>query len=170
MIDESKQVGSTFGQRLCSAIDHVFTVSDYEHIIILGNDCLDLTLSEITQSAALLAQGNQVIGLTQCDGAYLIGINRAHYTRRGLESIGWQTDALVSDLMAYFSSTAVQLEDKIELNHLSRLAHLATTVLCQCIARLLSHVRATLSVASRILLHHIYQVQIPILRGPPQVI
>ncbi|MEO1713519.1 MAG: DUF2064 domain-containing protein, partial [Bacteroidota bacterium] len=96
LINERRQVGKTFGQRICHAIEQVFD-RGFERVIVLGNDTPKLEAATITHVANLLERQSMVLGPSPDGGLYLIGLNRDHFKRAIWEQFSWETNQLQLD-------------------------------------------------------------------------
>lgn len=111
-IDEHKQVGKNFGERIYNAISQVFE-SGFDNVITVGGDCPNLTEGDIHFAAKELAAGRQCVGPSKDGGVYLLGISKQFF-HANLESLAWQSNLLFSDLMFYFSDSGVEVSLLIE--------------------------------------------------------
>ncbi|MEL6140940.1 MAG: DUF2064 domain-containing protein [Bacteroidota bacterium] len=187
-INEKEQRGSTFGARITSAVQDVFS-QGYDNVIVVGSDCPELPTSLLKRSAKALANGQQVIGADQRGGAYLIGINKKQFRADGFAQLPWQSVNLLSSLRAYLSqntaaeSTALHLCKSVShplLCELKTLADLNTWLDLQSLRSILSrqHIFLQLFLAwqnrpqpvdTRIILKVIERVILRVVarRGPP---
>jgi len=99
-ISGALQKGNTFGQRISNAISDCFK-KGYDKLIVIGNDCLTLTESDISRTDELLRESEIVLGKDRRGGAYLIGITRAAFFKEQFENLSWQSSSLVLDLVRY---------------------------------------------------------------------
>ncbi len=102
-VDERRQCGRAFGQRLAHAITGVFT-EGFERVIVVGNDCPTLTPAHLRRAAAALADGRQVIGADHRGGAWLIGLQRREFDATAFAGLAWQTERLGEDLTNLFGT------------------------------------------------------------------
>jgi glycosyltransferase A (GT-A) superfamily protein (DUF2064 family) len=95
-IDESKQIGYSFGERLSNAFRYVFD-RGYKNVICVGNDCQNLQISwnEIVNK---LKSGKTVLGPDQRGGIYLLGISSNAPIASILEKIQWNTSYVFEEL------------------------------------------------------------------------
>ena len=91
---EVQQQGSTFGERLTSAIQEVFA-QGYDQLIIMGSDCVDLTPADLSACAKTLQTKGAAIGPTPSGGAYLIGLHRKAFRPEAFKVLPWQTADLL---------------------------------------------------------------------------
>ena len=95
--DERQQSGMSFGERVTHSIQGVFA-RGFEHVIVVGNDCPELTASHLRSAAQILRTGQNVIGRDGRGGIYLLGISRTDFDGKALQTARWQTPFLAEDL------------------------------------------------------------------------
>lgn len=100
IITEQEQQGSTFGQKLTHAITSVFS-KGFKKVIVIGNDCLGLTLATIIQANNALQHNDIVLGPTGKGGVYLIGLSAHAFKAGALQNIAWQTADVYGALTQY---------------------------------------------------------------------
>ncbi len=104
VVKGAQQVGTTFGERFANAFESVFAAG-YEHVIAVGNDCLELTRKHLKKSAALFATGNGIVlGPAVDGGAYIVGISQQAYEREAFLALPWRTEAVFDALVVYAQS------------------------------------------------------------------
>jgi hypothetical protein len=96
--DEYNQNGATFGERISNATDAVFELG-YEKVIILGNDCPELSASHLNRTLHAFENNDVVLGCDKRGGACLIGISRSVFDKAGFGAMQWQTAHVSSDLL-----------------------------------------------------------------------
>lgn len=101
-LNEHQQSDGHFGQRLCAAIQTVFD-RGFHRLIVVGNDCPELSVFHLQSAARGLSQGQSVLGADQHMGAYLIGLQRANFQAEAFMALPWQTSQLASALSAHLS-------------------------------------------------------------------
>jgi rSAM/selenodomain-associated transferase 1 len=99
------QKGNTLGERMLHAFQALFT-NGYDHVCIIGSDCITLTQKNITDAFSQLKHHDAVIGPSEDGGYYLLGMKKPHSML--FENKEWSTDKV-------FAST---IED-LRLTHLS---------------------------------------------------
>ena len=118
-IDSAQQVGNSFGERLANAIEQVYS-KGYEKVICIGNDCPELTTSQIEQSAKVLEKESTVLGPSTDGGVYLLGIDQSAYCRDSFLKISWQSTQVFTDLLDYIkeisNSTPFILSSKTDID------------------------------------------------------
>ncbi len=100
-INESLQVGTSFGEKMSNALKTVFS-KGYNRIVVIGGDCPDLTEDEITKADRLLQENKVVLGPDTHGGSYLIGINKVDFDGASFSRLRWNSSNLLTDLIYYF--------------------------------------------------------------------
>lgn len=113
--DESRQQGTNFGERISHAVGEVFN-RGYKRIIIIGNDCPDLTTEDIRDTHTLLDDHSLVIGKDHRGGAYLIGLQSQDYDSAIFAGMPWRSPKLAEALMASAAGAYAELKSKQDLN------------------------------------------------------
>lgn len=113
-IDETKQIGCSFGERLSNAFQGIFS-EGYQYVICVGNDCQNLQLNWKAIAADLKA-GKAVLGPDQRGGIYLLGISAATPIVGLLERIPWNTSYVFEELCDRIADTSV-LETRRDTNN-----------------------------------------------------
>lgn len=117
-IDESKQIGYSFGERLSNAFQYVFD-RGFQNVICVGNDCQNLQIAwnEIVKK---LKSGKTVLGPDQRGGIYLLGISSNAPIAGILEKIQWNTSYVFEELCNRINNIFV-LETRRDTNSLKDL-------------------------------------------------
>lgn len=102
------QRGASFGERLANAIEDVFS-SGYQQLIVLGNDCPELSTNLINTAAKTLEENGLVLGPAKDGGLYLLGFSKNTYNRESFLDLSWEGKDLSADFLNY----ATQLECKL---------------------------------------------------------
>lgn len=103
VLDESQQTQGHFGQRLSVAAQWVFD-QGFDRLIVVGNDCPELSVFHLQSAAKKLALGHSVLGKDQRMGAYLIGLQRDNFQAEAFAVLPWQTSDLAAALAAHLSA------------------------------------------------------------------
>ncbi|MBX9779114.1 MAG: DUF2064 domain-containing protein [Chitinophagaceae bacterium] len=101
--DENAQKQHSFAQKLKTAADAVFA-EGFSRIIIVGNDCPELSALHFLKTDRELIKGNSVIGPDTNGGVYLIGITKELFASLDFEKINWQTSAVCSGIVEQLQS------------------------------------------------------------------
>lgn len=104
VVNETKQIGSTFGARFTNALQSVFDLG-YDSLIVIGNDTPHLTSSQLHLAKANLDAHKVVVGESHNGGFYLLGIKRTHFKAESFLELPWQSPQLSGAL-----SQLLQLE------------------------------------------------------------
>jgi 2-phospho-L-lactate guanylyltransferase (CobY/MobA/RfbA family) len=119
--DEVSQRGETFGKRLANAVKEVFD-QGAERLLVIGNDCPQLTASHLRSAAQKLANGENVIGPDRRGGVWLIGLQRTDFNATQFAELSWETSQLYDDLAVVLPNhtEATSLSDLNTFDDLSR--------------------------------------------------
>ncbi len=105
-VNGAEQRGETFGARLANAAADVFA-DGYDRVIVVGGDCPSLHEVEWEAVADQLDEKTPVLGPTpNRDGAYLIGITRAHFEPEAFAALPWKTPALFPALARHLEAAS----------------------------------------------------------------
>lgn len=99
-ISEKKQRGNTFGEKLGNAFSDIFE-KGYDNVISIGNDCLDISPTNLINAAEILNEKQVVLGETLDGGVYLIGLNRTTFKALDFSTISWQTSKVFTELVSF---------------------------------------------------------------------
>ncbi|MDO6437998.1 TIGR04282 family arsenosugar biosynthesis glycosyltransferase [Cyclobacterium sp. 1_MG-2023] len=91
------QTGKDLGEKMSQAFDQAFT-EGYEHVIIIGTDCIELRLRHIEEAFACLANNDLILGPAEDGGYYLIGLNKND--GQLFENIAWSSDSVFANTIA----------------------------------------------------------------------
>jgi hypothetical protein len=97
VVDETLQKGADFGSRLDAAFQYVFA-KGFQHVISIGNDCLDLSKEDLQRAALDLQHQDLVLGPTQKGGLYLLGMSTHAFAKLDFKYLPWQTQMLYADI------------------------------------------------------------------------
>ena len=123
IIDTNQQVGTTFGQKLANATQHIFD-KGYQKVIVVGNDCPTITPTKLNDIAKLLTRQDVIIGPTNKGGTYLIGITAQAFHKQTFENLPWQTKHLLTDLISYSKTNTKHYTITDYLNDINTVADL----------------------------------------------
>lgn len=98
IVDEKLQRGNSFGEKCTNAILDYFDMG-YERLIMVGNDCLQLSKETILEAYSHLQKGKNIAGPTDKGGLYLIGVNRTSFDGNTFRNIRWQTSFVYEDFL-----------------------------------------------------------------------
>lgn len=88
--DSRSQRGATFGERLAQALTQAFCLG-YEQLLVIGNDCPQLSPRLLRRATTELAATGAVLGPAADGGVYLLGISRASFDAASFAALPWQT-------------------------------------------------------------------------------
>lgn len=126
IVDETKQHGNSFGEKIRSAFEDTFALG-YDQLILVGNDSVGLNEEYINQSIDFLNENAFVFGATQENGLYLIGFKRSFFESKSkqIANLPWKTKHLlraVSDLTEFHGVAILPVLS--DLNSIEDIAHL----------------------------------------------
>ncbi|WP_345271449.1 TIGR04282 family arsenosugar biosynthesis glycosyltransferase [Nibrella viscosa] len=96
----------SFGQQLTAAMNAVFQ-QGVDHLITIGNDCLELSVSHLKQAVSQLQKHPLVLGPDRRGGLYLIGLSRQIFQDAQWLEIPWQTNRVCGMVNRIFSSFSI---------------------------------------------------------------
>ena len=103
-VTDEQQRGDGFGGRLANAFADAFA-KGYDRVIAVGNDCPRLHEVDWDDVADRLTAGTPVLGpTTDGEGAYLIGLSRAHFDSDAFAALPWQSPALLTALRTHLAA------------------------------------------------------------------
>lgn len=98
IVDEKLQRGNNFGEKCTNAILDYFD-KGYKRLIMVGNDCLQLSGEEILEAYTHLQNGENIAGPTDKGGLYLMGVNKTSFDCNAFKNIRWQTPFVYEDFV-----------------------------------------------------------------------
>lgn len=93
---KKRQSGPDIATRIIHALKNVFNLG-YEHIVIIGSDCLELDERIIRLAFRQLEHFDTVLGPTRDGGFYLLGINQLYPEL--FKATGWGTAQLTPEVL-----------------------------------------------------------------------
>jgi len=128
-INSTEQEGNSFGERISNALASVFS-SGFDSVIVIGNDCPQLTVSHIKTSTEGLADNKLVLGPDNRGGVYLVGINKAIFNQRGFIDLPWQSPELYNNLRSFMpvEASLLILPALKDINNFSDLIKVSTVL------------------------------------------
>jgi hypothetical protein len=117
-IDDTKQRGEGFGERISNAVEDVWE-KGYDNVLILGNDVPQLDTDVYQRSLDLLEKGHSCLLRTQLGGAGIIALNKKGYNREHWLELAWQTEDTFNELFDCLSNCKVLDIEAVELNTLA---------------------------------------------------
>jgi glycosyltransferase A (GT-A) superfamily protein (DUF2064 family) len=107
--DSSKQIGSTFGERLANAFEQVFH-NGYDAVISVGNDSPQLNEINWAEIIKTLQSGQNVLGPSNRGGAYLIGMTKKTFRYYGFIHLPWKKSHLFNALNNFLKKNDVAVK------------------------------------------------------------
>ncbi len=95
------QAGNSFGEKISNGLEQVFN-KGFEQVVVVGNDCPELTTRLVLESVTALNNCGAVIGPDRRGGAYLIGINQNAFDKNLFAGLPWQSGGLFTGLQNLF--------------------------------------------------------------------
>jgi uncharacterized protein len=89
-ITEKQQIGNNFSERLSHAFQDIFS-KGFDSVMAIGNDCLDMSVKNLTYAAEKLLKNPLILGETQDGGVYILGFQRDTFQKLDFSKITWQT-------------------------------------------------------------------------------
>lgn len=117
IVDKSTQNGNSFGEKLASAMNVVFT-RNFKSVIAIGNDCPQLSTEILLKTAGELNHRDLVLGPDRNSGVYLIGISATLFDETIISTISWQTKNVFSSLLKLSTDPTI-LDQLSDFNKLS---------------------------------------------------
>ncbi|MFT6866438.1 MAG: hypothetical protein ACJA08_001269 [Cyclobacteriaceae bacterium] len=105
-INEHKQVGNTFGEKLANAFEDLFDLG-YQSVISVGNDCIHLMDVDWHEISDSFQANKNVLGPDFRNGAYLIGLRKEDFHKNTFAHLSWQADDLFDDLTNYLTNVTI---------------------------------------------------------------
>lgn len=161
--DQDNQIGDTFGERLTNAMAYVFG-KHYKKVIIIGNDCLEISVLDLQFAANELEKTPLVIGPDLRGGSYLLGVDQSIFNPEQFKHLPWKTDGLFSALTSIIDEATV-LKSKSDLNLKHELQEfIKTSYPIKRLVSIISTVAFTISHSTR---EYSYLLSPTSHRGPP---
>lgn len=125
-------------------MQHAFD-QGYEGLIVVGNDCPQLSAALLRRAVALLPEVGAVLGPATDGGVYLLGVARTHFDAAAWVGLPWQTPllgtALAQQLRAAGAAVA-QLAPLSDVDDAQDLARVLRQPLKRRLHRVLRRLRA----------------------------
>ncbi len=114
-IDDTQQVGDSFGERLCNAAELVFN-KGFDQLIVLGNDAYGLKTSHVLDALKKTKAGKTCLLPSNQGGALVIGLSKDQYNREHWLDLPWCTSGLFLELFDCLPKCEILAEEMLELN------------------------------------------------------
>lgn len=142
-VDSHQQAGATFGQRLTGAVRATFA-RGYDHLLIIGNDCPELSAALLRQAVAVVQATGAVLGPAIDGGVYLLGLSRTLFNQGAGQGLPWQTRHLGAALrrqLRQLGTVVHQLPALADIDDEAGLAEVLRQPLVQTLRRSLHRLR-----------------------------
>jgi glycosyltransferase A (GT-A) superfamily protein (DUF2064 family) len=158
---------------LLSAVTYGFD-KGHSKLIVIGNDCPQLTAKDILSAADKLNNNDFIIGPTYSGGLYLIGLTKNADYHNFINSIEWQTNKVVERALSFLYDSEVDyyllstLSDFNDINDFTFLK--ARLTVCNKFLNVIKSIIASynaLFYPSPVNIIHCIQLSAKQLRGPP---
>lgn len=100
----------TFGEQLSAALSAAFA-RGYEHIICIGNDSPDLSVTDLRRASQALSRNQLPLGADRRGGVYIVGFSREQFDAQDLVQLPWQTNQLADALRGYFRDLKITFSE-----------------------------------------------------------
>jgi glycosyltransferase A (GT-A) superfamily protein (DUF2064 family) len=174
-IDETQQIGSTFGERFANSFEKLFD-QGFEKIIAIGNDCPDLTAETLNNTIAELQIKEVVIGPSKDGGMYLVGLSKKTFDKEAFINLPWQKKELLSDFILLTKKLKLKLhllKALIDLDNFKEVqSYLNGSHFKNALKKLLQRIidlTYKIEFYFNLVFSGSYQLEIPVLRGPPRL-
>lgn len=97
---EQEQVGHTFGQKLTHSIQSIFN-DGQESLIVMGNDCPNLSAAQLQNIARDLQRHDMVLGPAHNGGLYFIALRKNAFNSSAFQALPWQKSNLQKAAQQY---------------------------------------------------------------------
>nr|WP_235843284.1 TIGR04282 family arsenosugar biosynthesis glycosyltransferase [Maribacter hydrothermalis] len=106
IFDKKLQVGDDLGIRMANAFQEGFQ-NEYQKIIIIGSDMLDLSLEDIENAFKALEKNDFVVGPAEDGGYYLLGMKK--FLPALFQNKTWGTETVLKDTLNNLEHESVAL-------------------------------------------------------------
>jgi uncharacterized protein len=103
-IDETQQIGETFGEKFANSFQKLFD-QGFEKVIAIGNDCPDLTAETLKKTIDELQRKQVVVGPSKDEGMYLIGLSKKGFSFDDFSNLPWQKKGLLTEFIRQTENT-----------------------------------------------------------------
>jgi hypothetical protein len=174
-IDETQQIGSTFGEKFANSFQKLFD-QGYDKIIAIGNDCPDLTAETLNNTIVELQSKEVVIGPSKDGGMYLVGLSKKTFNKSAFVSLPWQKKELLSEFIYLTKKLKLSLHLLSSLIDLDNFKEVQTYLKCgQFNTALKKLLQQTLQLSIQVFFNYTFvffgsqHLETSELRGPPRM-
>ena len=118
---KKKQHPGPFGEKMMHAFRELFD-KGYEHLVIIGSDCLELDEAQIQKAFQSLLEKQIVIGPATDGGYYLLGMNSLHPEL--FVNKQWSSETVYEDTLADINAAGLTVTILPQLNDIDEEADL----------------------------------------------
>jgi len=167
---EISQVANGFSDKITNAISHFFK-ADFDHVIVIGNDCPDIDRSDIIKAYKNVLKGSHSLGLTKDGGSYLFTLSKKQWDRKSFEALPWCTDELGFALKDYLSkqSNTIRLKTKSDIDTLQNLQDFVQNAISNLASLLKQLISISTNYAYQLKAFYSCTFQLQSKRGPPLI-
>ncbi len=97
VISTKEQVGDVFADRFKNAFKSVFELG-YDAVISVGNDSPELISSTIGEVSGCFSNYDVVIGRTNKNGAYTVGLTKYAFSKCDFDAVDWRSSNVVCSI------------------------------------------------------------------------
>ena len=105
---EKEQVGETFGERFCHALESIYALG-FTKVISVGNDSPNLTANHILEAQFQVSKKSAVLGPTLDGGLFLLGLHKDMFQKQSFQALPWQSSGLYQQLVFQLEMKGVDL-------------------------------------------------------------
>lgn len=172
-IDETQQIGETFGEKFANSFQKLFE-QGFEKVIAIGNDCPDLTAETLKRTIKDLQRKQVVVGPSKDEGMYLIGLSKKGFSFEDFSNLPWQKKGLLTEFIRQTKNanqSILLLSELIDLDnfkdvksfiHKGKISGYFKKLILQLI-QFLTRIFQTFTVSAQ----HWFGRETLVLRGPP---
>lgn len=125
VMDEFMPSQNAFGSNITQAIQQVFK-KGYQHIIVVGNDCPDISVNDMLIAHDNLKVSKHTLGQTKDGGSFLFTISQKNWNAADFKSLPWCSPTLGNSLLLLLEeqSFVALLNIKIDVDLLNDIQYL----------------------------------------------
>lgn len=106
-VQYSPQKGNTLGDKISNAFKEVFCHGS-DKTVIIGTDCIEITLETINKTMDLLNDNDAVLGPAKDGGYYLLGLNK--FTPQIFQDIDWSTEYVLEQTVEKMNNNQLNFQ------------------------------------------------------------
>lgn len=117
--DEHLQKGKNFHEKITHALADFFAAG-YEHAIVVGSDCANLSITDIEKARQNFKTGTYTYGASPDGGVYLFTLSRSDFSENKFRKLPWCTSklslALLESIYANAENSVEELTKKLDID------------------------------------------------------